>query len=156
MILCMDNSSKSCPFATKSFLFVMVKKHDFLKRGTISPIELPISNILIPNHFSQSGDEGYNFYKSFNFPIRYDPFVRGTIYSITDISGTRLTDGQVHFEKTYCQPLSDMNIPDSEGKNLYQYLNFNSNMGWIHTPCYDKYLPSAKKEKTKFLSTKRP
>uniref|UniRef100_A0A1Y3BU30 Ycf2 N-terminal domain-containing protein n=1 Tax=Helianthus annuus TaxID=4232 RepID=A0A1Y3BU30_HELAN len=26
-----------------------------------------------------------------------------------------------------------MNLSDSEGKNLYQYLNFNSNMGLIHT-----------------------
>jgi len=100
---------------------------------------------LIPNDFSQSGDEGYNFYKPFHFPIRYDPFVRGAIYSIVDIFGTPLTEGQiVHFEKTYCQPLSDMNIPDSEGKNLYQYLNFNSNIGWIHTPCSEKYLPFKK------------
>ena len=67
--------------------------------------ELQVSNILIPNDFPQSGDEGYNFYKSFHFPIRYDPFVRGAIYSIADISGIPLTEGQiVHFEKTYCQP----------------------------------------------------
>ena len=118
-----------------------------MKRDTISPIELQVSNILIPNDFPQSGDEGYKFYKSFHFPIRYDPFVRGAIYSIADISGTPLTEGKiVHFQKTYCQPLSDMNLPDSEGKNLYQYLNFNSNMGWIHTPCFEKDLPSKKKE----------
>ena len=71
---------------------------------------------MIPNDFSQSGDKGYNFY---HFPIRYDPFVRETIYSIADISGTPLAEGQViHFKKTYCQPLSDTNIPNSEKKNL--------------------------------------
>ena len=75
-----------------------------MKRDTISPIELQVSNILIPNDFSQSGDEGYNFYKSFHFLIRYDSFIRGAIYSIADISRTPLTEGQiVHFEKTYCQ-----------------------------------------------------
>ncbi|KAL7116766.1 hypothetical protein ACP275_03G025800 [Erythranthe tilingii] len=38
-----------------------------------------------------------------------------------------------------------MNLSDSEGKNLHQYLN--SNMGLIHTPCSDKYLPSEKRKK---------
>ena len=124
------------------------KKHAFLERDTISPIESQVSNILIPNDFPQSGDEGYNLYKSFHFPIRSDPFVRRAIYSIADISGTPLTEGQiVNFERTYCQPLSDMNLPDSEGKNLHQYLNFNSNMGLIHTPCSEKCLPSEKRKK---------
>nr|UEN67600.1 hypothetical protein RF2 [Sophora davidii]UEN67619.1 hypothetical protein RF2 [Sophora davidii] len=124
------------------------KKHAFLERDTISPIESQVSNILIPNDFTQSGDEGYNLYKSFHFPIRPDPFVRRAIYSIADISGTPLTEGQiVNFDRTYCQPLSDMNLPDSEGKNLHQYLNFNSNMGLIHTPCSEKYLPSEKRKK---------
>ncbi|KAK9081568.1 hypothetical protein Sjap_026576 [Stephania japonica] len=40
-----------------------------------------------------------------------------------------------------------MNPSDSEGKNLHQYLNFNSNMGLIHTPCSEKYLPSEKRKK---------
>ncbi|CAI9287920.1 unnamed protein product [Lactuca saligna] len=98
--------------------------------------------------FPQSGDETYNLYKSFHFPSRSNPFVRRAIYSIAEISGTPLTEGQiVNFERTYCQPLSDMNLSDSEGKNLYQYLNFNSNMGLIHTPCYEKYLPSEKRKK---------
>nr|YP_010994058.1 hypothetical protein Ycf2 [Vuralia turcica]YP_010994075.1 hypothetical protein Ycf2 [Vuralia turcica]WOZ11503.1 hypothetical protein Ycf2 [Vuralia turcica]WOZ11520.1 hypothetical protein Ycf2 [Vuralia turcica] len=124
------------------------KKHAFLERDTISPIESQVSNILLPNDFPQSGDEGYNLYKSFHFPIRPDPFVRRAIYSIADISGTPLTEGQiVNFDRTYCQPLSDMNLPDSEGKNLHQYLNFNSNMGLIHTPCSEKYLPSEKRKK---------
>nr|XP_025691971.1 uncharacterized protein LOC112792816 [Arachis hypogaea] len=61
--------------------------------------------------------------------VRFDPFVRRAIYSIADISGTPLTEGQiVNFERTYCKPLSDMNLPDSEGKNLHQYLNLNSNV----------------------------
>nr|QFQ46581.1 hypothetical chloroplast RF21 [Sonerila pulchella]QFQ46599.1 hypothetical chloroplast RF21 [Sonerila pulchella] len=124
------------------------KRHAFLERDTISPTESQVSNIFIPNDFPQSGDERYNLYKSFHFAIRSDPLVRRAIYSITDISGTPLTEGQrVHFERTYCQPLSDMNLSDSEGKNLYQYLNFNSNMGLIHTPCSEKYFPSEKRKK---------
>uniref|UniRef100_A0AAT9ZMI3 Protein Ycf2 n=1 Tax=Cheniella hechiensis TaxID=3078816 RepID=A0AAT9ZMI3_9FABA len=126
------------------------KKHAFLERDTISPIESQVSNIFIPNDFPQSGDERYNLYKSFHFPIRSDPFVRRAIYSIADISGTPLTEGQiVNFERTYCQPLSDMNLSDSEGKNLHQYLNFNSNMGLIHTSCSEKYLQRKKPEKRK-------
>nr|YP_009569979.1 hypothetical protein RF2 [Montia fontana]YP_009569996.1 hypothetical protein RF2 [Montia fontana]QBC68354.1 hypothetical protein RF2 [Montia fontana]QBC68355.1 hypothetical protein RF2 [Montia fontana] len=113
-------------------LCVGKKKHAFLERDTISPIESQVSNIFIPN----------------DFPIRSDLFVRRTIYSIADISGTPLTEGQiVHFERTYCQPLSDMNLSDSERKNLHQYLNFNSNMGLIYTPCSEKYLPSEKRKK---------
>nr|YP_010423685.1 hypothetical protein RF2 [Laportea decumana]YP_010423702.1 hypothetical protein RF2 [Laportea decumana]USG97159.1 hypothetical protein RF2 [Laportea decumana]USG97176.1 hypothetical protein RF2 [Laportea decumana] len=124
------------------------KKYAFLDRDTISPIKLQVSNIFILNDFPQNGDERYNLYKSFHFPIRSDPFVRRAIYSIADISGTLLTEGQiVNFERTYCQPLSDMNLSDSEGKNLHQYLNFNSNMGLIHTPCSEKYLPSEKRKK---------
>nr|YP_010308237.1 hypothetical protein RF2 [Meconopsis pseudohorridula]YP_010308257.1 hypothetical protein RF2 [Meconopsis pseudohorridula]ULU28653.1 hypothetical protein RF2 [Meconopsis pseudohorridula]ULU28673.1 hypothetical protein RF2 [Meconopsis pseudohorridula] len=129
-------------------LCVGPKKHVFLERDTISSIESQVSNIFIPNDFPQSGDERYNLYKSFHFPIRSDPFVRRAIYSIPDISGTPLTEGQiVNFERTYCQPFSDMNLSDSEGKNLHQYLNFNSNMGLIHTPCSEKYLPSEKRKK---------
>ncbi|KAL6496064.1 Protein Ycf2 [Orobanche hederae] len=125
-------------------LCVGKKKH--AGRYTISPIESQVSNIFIPNDFSESGDETYNLSKSFHFPSRYEPFVRKTIYSIADISGTPLTEEQiVNFERTYCQPLSDMNLSDSEGKNLHQYLN--SNMGLIHTPCSDKYLTSKKRKK---------
>nr|QGX06491.1 Ycf2 [Meconopsis integrifolia] len=129
-------------------LCVGPKKHVFLERDTISSIESQVSNIFIPNDFPQSGDERYNLYKYFHFPIRSDPFVRRAIYSIPDISGTPLTEGQiVNFERTYCQPFSDMNLSDSEGKNLHQYLNFNSNMGLIHTPFSEKYLPSEKRKK---------
>nr|YP_009572075.1 Ycf2 [Veratrum japonicum]YP_009572093.1 Ycf2 [Veratrum japonicum]YP_010309024.1 Ycf2 [Veratrum schindleri]YP_010309042.1 Ycf2 [Veratrum schindleri]QBI37666.1 Ycf2 [Veratrum japonicum]QBI37686.1 Ycf2 [Veratrum japonicum]QSV09097.1 Ycf2 [Veratrum schindleri]QSV09098.1 Ycf2 [Veratrum schindleri] len=131
-------------------LCVGKKTHIFGGRETISPIESQVSDILIPNDFPQNGNETYNLYKSFHFPIRSDPFVRRAIYSIADISATPITEEQiVHFERTYCQPLSDMNLSDSEGKNLYQYLSFNSNMSLIHTPCSEKYLPlpSGKRKK---------
>nr|UZT28511.1 hypothetical protein RF2 [Verbena officinalis]UZT28528.1 hypothetical protein RF2 [Verbena officinalis] len=138
-------------------LCVGKKKHAFGGRDTISSIESQVSNIFIPNDFPQSGDETHDLSKSFHFPSRYDPFVRRTIYSIADISGTPLTEGQiVNFERTYCQPLSDMNLSDSEGKNLHQYLNLNSNMFWlfwfwIHTPRSgsEKYLPSTSKKRKK-------
>nr|VDD22482.1 unnamed protein product [Brassica rapa] len=85
-------------------------------------------------------------YKSFHFPIRSDPLVRRAIYSIADISGTPLIEGQrVNLERTYCQTLSDMNLSDSEEKSLHQYLNFNSNVGLIHTPCSEKYLQRKKR-----------
>nr|BDY11466.1 Ycf2 [Lysimachia monelli]BDY11481.1 Ycf2 [Lysimachia monelli] len=126
-------------------LCVGKKKHAFGGRDTISPIESQVSNIFLPNDFPQSGDETYNLDKSFHFPSRSD---RRAIYSIADISGIPLTEGQiVNFERTYCQPLSDMNLSDSEGKNLHQYLNFNSNMDLIHIPCSEKYLPSEKRKK---------
>nr|YP_009679646.1 Ycf2 [Trichopus zeylanicus subsp. travancoricus]YP_009679664.1 Ycf2 [Trichopus zeylanicus subsp. travancoricus]QDP69961.1 Ycf2 [Trichopus zeylanicus subsp. travancoricus]QDP69979.1 Ycf2 [Trichopus zeylanicus subsp. travancoricus] len=129
-------------------LCVGKKKHIFLERETTSPIESQVSDIFIPNDFPQSGDETYKLYKSFHFPIRSDPFVRRAIYSIADISATPLTEEQIaNFERTYCQPLSDMNLSDSEGKNLHQYLSFNSNVGLIHTPCSEKYLPSGKRKK---------
>nr|YP_010334742.1 Ycf2 protein [Dasispermum suffruticosum]UNH91658.1 Ycf2 protein [Dasispermum suffruticosum] len=126
-------------------LCVGKKKHAFWGRDTISTIESRVSNIFIPNDFPQGGgDETYNLYKSSR---RSDPFVRRAIYSIADISGTPLTEGQiVNFERTYCQPLSDLNLSDSEGKNSHQYLNLNSNMGLIHTPCSEKYLPSEKRK----------
>nr|QWZ47218.1 hypothetical chloroplast RF2 [Cyclocodon parviflorus]QWZ47243.1 hypothetical chloroplast RF2 [Cyclocodon parviflorus] len=134
-------------------LCVGKKKHAFWGRDTLSAIESEVSNIFISKDFPQSGDETDNLYKSFHFPSRSDPFVRRAIYSIADISGTPLTEGQiVNFERTYCQPLSDMNLADSEWKNLHQYLN--SNMGLIHTPCSEKYLPS-KKGKKERLSEKR-
>nr|YP_004940621.1 hypothetical protein RF2 [Neottia nidus-avis]YP_004940627.1 hypothetical protein RF2 [Neottia nidus-avis]AEJ88721.1 hypothetical protein RF2 [Neottia nidus-avis]AEJ88727.1 hypothetical protein RF2 [Neottia nidus-avis] len=132
-------------------LCVGKKKSIYLEIETISPIESQVSDIFIPNDFPQSGDETYNLYKlykSFHFTIRSDPFVRGAIYSIADISATPLKEEQiVNLEKTYCQPISDMNLSDSEGNNLHKYLSFNSNMGLIHTPCSEKYLPSGKSKK---------
>ncbi|KAI5657537.1 hypothetical protein M9H77_26330 [Catharanthus roseus] len=103
----------------KIFSLCVGKKTYFLERDTISPIKSQVSNIFIPNDLSQS-----------------------------DISGTPLTEGQrVNSERTYCQPLSDMNLFDSKGKNLHQHLNFNSNMGLINILCYEKYLPSEKRKK---------
>nr|QXO02575.1 Ycf2 [Anoectochilus chapaensis]QXO02592.1 Ycf2 [Anoectochilus chapaensis] len=133
----------------KIFSLCVGKKKDlFLERETISPIESQVSDIFIPNDFPQSGDETYNLYKYFHFPIRSDLFVRRAIYSIADISAIPLTEEQiVNLERTSCQLLSDMNLSDSEGKNLHQYLSFNSNMGLIHTPCSEKYLPSGKRKK---------
>nr|YP_010234796.1 hypothetical protein RF2 [Paphiopedilum parishii]YP_010234810.1 hypothetical protein RF2 [Paphiopedilum parishii]QTC05782.1 hypothetical protein RF2 [Paphiopedilum parishii]QTC05796.1 hypothetical protein RF2 [Paphiopedilum parishii]WAN78092.1 Ycf2 [Paphiopedilum parishii]WAN78103.1 hypothetical protein RF2 [Paphiopedilum parishii]WCR50005.1 Ycf2 [Paphiopedilum parishii] len=133
-------------------LCVGKKKSLFLERETISPMESQVSDIFIPNDFPQSGDETYNLYKLYksllHFQIRSDPFVRRAIYSIADISATPLTEEQiVNLERTSCQPLSDMNLSDSEGNNLHQYLSFNSNMGLIHTPCSEKYLPSGKRKK---------
>uniref|UniRef100_A0A3Q7IE98 Ycf2 N-terminal domain-containing protein n=1 Tax=Solanum lycopersicum TaxID=4081 RepID=A0A3Q7IE98_SOLLC len=79
--------------------------------------------------------------------FQVDP-IHSDIYSIAEVSGTPLTEGKiVNFERTYCQPLSDMNLFDSEGKKLHQYLNFNSNMGLIHTPCSKKDLSSEKRKK---------
>nr|YP_010474380.1 hypothetical protein RF2 [Corydalis benecincta]YP_010474391.1 hypothetical protein RF2 [Corydalis benecincta]UVH68667.1 hypothetical protein RF2 [Corydalis benecincta]UVH68678.1 hypothetical protein RF2 [Corydalis benecincta] len=130
-------------------LCVGKKKHVFGERDTISPIESQVSKIFLPKDLPQSGDETYNLYKSFHFPMRSDPFVGRAIYSIADISGTPLTEGQiVHFERTDCPPLSDMNLSDSEGK---QYLNFNSNMGLIHTSCAEK----SKKRKKRSLRFKK-
>ncbi|KAL2922640.1 Protein Ycf2 [Bienertia sinuspersici] len=127
---------KSCSFTTKYFLFVSVKKHAFLERDTISLIESQVFNIFKPN----------------DFPIRFNLFVRRTIYSITDISGIPLTKGQiVHFRRTYCQPISNMNLSDSETNNLHQYLNSYSNISFIYTTCSKKYLLSEKRKNRVFV-----
>nr|YP_010193663.1 hypothetical protein Ycf2 [Zostera japonica]YP_010193681.1 hypothetical protein Ycf2 [Zostera japonica]QZQ52883.1 hypothetical protein Ycf2 [Zostera japonica]QZQ52901.1 hypothetical protein Ycf2 [Zostera japonica] len=129
-------------------LCVGKKKHIFLERKTIPPIELQVFDIFILNNFPQSVDETYNLYKSFHFPIRFDPFVGRAIYSIADIYATPLTGEQiVNSERTYCQPFSDMNLSDSEGKNLQQSLSFNSSMSLIPIPCSEKDLPSGKRKK---------
>nr|YP_010287005.1 hypothetical protein RF2 [Limnobium laevigatum]YP_010287022.1 hypothetical protein RF2 [Limnobium laevigatum]UKT61085.1 hypothetical protein RF2 [Limnobium laevigatum]UKT61086.1 hypothetical protein RF2 [Limnobium laevigatum] len=130
----------------KIFSLGVGKKKEILERETISPIELRVSDIFLSKDFPQSGDGTYNLYKSFHFPTRFNPFVhKRAIYSIADISETPLTEEQiVNLERTYYQPFSNMNLCDSEGKNLHEYLRFNSNMGLIHTA---KYLPSGKRKK---------
>ncbi|KAL2225008.1 UNVERIFIED_CONTAM: Protein Ycf2 [Sesamum indicum] len=135
-------------------LCVGKKKHAFGGRDTISPIESQVSNIFIPNDFPQSGDETYNLYKSFHFPSRYDPFVRRTIYSIADISGTPLTEGQiVNFERTYCQPLSDINLSDSEGKELASVSQFKHGFD-SHSMFSEIFtIQKEEKEKTESLSS---
>ncbi|KAK9660837.1 hypothetical protein RND81_O179800 [Saponaria officinalis] len=129
----LNNPHHFCFYCNKGSPFYMEKARiNNYDLDTLSPIESQVSNIFIPNDFT----------------IRSDLFVRRTIYAITDSSGTPLIEGQiVHFERTFCQPLSDMNLSDSERKNLHQYLNFNSNMGLIYTPCSEKYLPSEKRKK---------
>ncbi|KAM3238653.1 hypothetical protein P3L10_013686 [Capsicum annuum] len=73
---------------------------------------------------------------------------KSPLFFFTDISGTPLIEGKiVNFERTYCQPLSDMNLSDLEGKNFHQYLNFNSNIGSIHTLYSEKDLSSKKRKK---------
>ena len=100
-----------------------------MERDTISPIKSHVFNISIPNNFPQSGDERSNLYQSYHLSIRFDPLFHRAIYSIARNPGTPLTEGQIiNFERTYCQPLSDMNLSYLEGNNLYQHLNFNSNM----------------------------
>ncbi|KAF8083345.1 hypothetical protein N665_0779s0001, partial [Sinapis alba] len=39
----------------------------------------------------------------------------------------------------------NLNLSDAEEKILHQYLNFNSNVGLIHTPCFEKYLQRKKR-----------
>ena len=96
-----DTNKHGTALATKYFLCATVKKNMFsLERDTISPIKSQVSNIFISNDFPQSGEE--RLYKSFHFPIWSDPFVRRAIYTITDIFGTLLTEGQIeNFERTW-------------------------------------------------------
>nr|YP_009435712.1 hypothetical chloroplast RF2 [Lobelia thermalis]YP_009435731.1 hypothetical chloroplast RF2 [Lobelia thermalis]ATG25714.1 hypothetical chloroplast RF2 [Lobelia thermalis]ATG25733.1 hypothetical chloroplast RF2 [Lobelia thermalis] len=111
------------------------KKDAFWWRDTLSAIESQVSNIFIPKDFPQSGDEMDNLYKG------------RAIYSIADISATPRTEGDVvNLERTY-----------SEGKNLHQSLNFNSNMAFIHSLCSEKYLlpKKRKKESKQSLENKR-
>ena len=135
----------------KSFSFCGGKKtHAFFDRDTISPSELEVSKILRPKNFPQSGDDGYDLYKSFHFSTR----VSRSIYSIADISGTPLTEEEiVNFARTSCQPLSAIHLSDSKRKNLHQYLDFDSNMGLLDTLYSEKFLPSKNRKKPfkKFL-----
>ncbi|KAK4731366.1 hypothetical protein R3W88_024354 [Solanum pinnatisectum] len=57
-----------------------------------------------------------------------------------------------NFERTYCQTLLDMNLSQSEGKNLHQYLNFNSNMGLISHSMFSERLINQKEKKLESLS----
>lgn len=130
-------------FIPKKIFSLCSGKHAFLERDTISssPIESEISNLFISNDFPKSVDERYNLDQFFQFAIRSDPLIRRTLYSIAEICGTPLTEEQiVNLERTYCQPIDDMNPSDSEENNLHQYLKFNSNMGLIHTPGSKNYL----------------
>lgn len=48
-----------------------------------------------------------------------------------------------------------MNLSDSEGKNLDQYLDFNSKIILIPIPCFEKNLLSEKKKKIEYSFKKR-
>ncbi|RZC79507.1 hypothetical protein C5167_003739 [Papaver somniferum] len=119
-------------------LCVGPKKHVFLERDTISSIESQVSNIFIPNYFPQSGDERYNLYKSFHFPIRFDPFVRRAIYSIPDISGTPLTEGQIKCVEKW-QMYGTLQR-DSAFSNLSKCNLLQTYMPWFLTSAGCKYL----------------
>lgn len=47
-----------------------------------------------------------------------------------------------------------MNLFDLEEKNLYQYFNFNLNMGLIYILCFEKYLLFEKWKKWSFCLKK--
>ena len=105
-----------CVHSQENIFFVWRKKKKTFFFGEGYYFTNQVTCIFIPNDFPQSGDEAYNLYKSFHFPIRSNPLVRRAIYSIADISGTPLIEGQiVNFERTYCQPLSDMNLSIKKG-----------------------------------------
>nr|UZA66637.1 hypothetical chloroplast RF21 [Yoania japonica] len=116
----------------KIFYLYVDKKKDIQKE----------SDILITNDFTHNVDEKYKLYKYLSFKIRYEPFVRGTIYFITDIYARPITE-----EKYYYQLISEIN-------NLNQYLSLNSNMGLINTLCSYKYLSSGKNKNLSFCLNK--
>nr|YP_009435179.1 hypothetical chloroplast RF2 [Lobelia linearis]YP_009435202.1 hypothetical chloroplast RF2 [Lobelia linearis]ATG25180.1 hypothetical chloroplast RF2 [Lobelia linearis]ATG25205.1 hypothetical chloroplast RF2 [Lobelia linearis] len=113
------------------------KNHAFWSfwwRDTLSAIESEVSNIF-------TGDETDKLYKSPSRPDR-------PVCSIAGISGTPRTEGDiVNLEKTYCQPLSDMNLSDLKWKdmdNLDQSLNSNLE---LMTQCSEEYIPAKKKDR---------
>nr|YP_010565550.1 hypothetical chloroplast RF21 [Yoania prainii]UZA66662.1 hypothetical chloroplast RF21 [Yoania prainii] len=129
----------------KIFYLYVDKKKDIQKE----------SNILITNYFTHNVDEKYKLYKYLSFKIRYEPFVRGTIYFITDIYARPITEEQiVNLEKYYYQLISYMNLYYLERNNLNQYLSLNSNMGLINTLCSYKYLSSGKNKNISFCLNK--
>ncbi|KAH0854077.1 LOW QUALITY PROTEIN: hypothetical protein HID58_092618 [Brassica napus] len=130
-------SSLSCSFTTNIF-FVVV-------RDTISPssIESQVSNILYLTIFPQSGvTKGINVPNLSIFQFRSDPLVRRAIYSIADISGTPLIEGQ-----RVCKIWKErINLSDSEEEELASVFNFNSNVGLIHNPCSEEIFTEEKTE----------
>nr|YP_010565500.1 hypothetical chloroplast RF21 [Yoania squamipes]UZA66562.1 hypothetical chloroplast RF21 [Yoania squamipes] len=129
----------------KIFYLYVDKKKDIQKE----------SDILITNDFTHNVYEKYKLYKYLSFKIRYEPFVRGTIYFITDIYARPITEEQiVNLEKYYYQLISYMNLYYSERNNLNQYLSLNSNMGLINTLCSYKYLSSGNNKNLSFCLNK--
>jgi len=111
------------------------KKHAFLDRETISPSELEVSKRLILNNFS--------------------PRASGSIYSIANISG-KLSDKEIiNLEMSYFQypfpfPLCHLDL-DFKGKNLHEYLDFDSTMDLRDTLDSDNFFPSEKRKRKKPL-----
>nr|YP_010132592.1 hypothetical protein RF2 [Vicia cracca]QQD90339.1 hypothetical protein RF2 [Vicia cracca] len=117
------------------------KKHAFLDRETISPSELEVSKILIPKNFPQSGDDGYDVYKSFHFPTR----APGSIYSITNISGTlpekeyglfRYVQVDFHWKYVRKEKFFDWNLlkrirGEKFPKDMYEYFDYESTKNWV-------------------------
>lgn len=69
------------------------------------------------------------------------------IYSTSDISATYLTEEEiVIFERPSCQPVSDKNLPDSEGKSLHQYFCLNSRWVYFKLDVLKKCLLSGKRK----------
>jgi hypothetical protein len=134
MIFHIDNSSISisCSFTIKYIFYVTVKKIFFWKDilfYQLSNIYLTYSYVTIfhkvvmkacTNLFIFQFDMIHSFVELFILLQSRTPLIKGYIFN---------------FKRTYCQSLLDINIFDLEGKNLHQYLNFNSNMGLIHSPC---------------------
>nr|YP_009994282.1 Ycf2 protein [Cuscuta nitida]YP_009994341.1 Ycf2 protein [Cuscuta nitida]QNP08405.1 Ycf2 protein [Cuscuta nitida]QNP08406.1 Ycf2 protein [Cuscuta nitida] len=126
------------------------KEHLVRGRGTISPIESHVHNIFIPQSFCQNESQEFNLDKNFSSLMQVDPVIRRAVYSIIDTSATPLTEAQiVTLEQTYFKPFSDINrnLYDSKENNCYQYPNFISKMGLIHTPCSENFLSSEKNKK---------
>ena len=71
-----------------NILFIHKKIFSLCVTKTISPIKSQVSNIFILNDFSQSGDETYNLYKSFHFPILSNPFIRRACQSFGNSSSS--------------------------------------------------------------------
>nr|YP_009054005.1 Ycf2 protein [Hanabusaya asiatica]AHY94462.1 Ycf2 protein [Hanabusaya asiatica] len=134
----------------KLSLGVGQKPHAFSERDILSAIQSEVSKR----------------FKSLDFPRRFDPFIGRVSYSILDnpfrgrasasivdiplkrrartsiidISGTPLTEEQiVNLERTYCQPLSDINFAHSEGTKLHQSCS-DINLSNLKVPNFGEFL----------------
>nr|QYJ56532.1 hypothetical chloroplast RF2 [Adenophora kayasanensis] len=147
----------------KLSLGVGQKPHAFAERDILSAIQSDVSKR----------------FKSLDFPCRFDPFIGRVSYSILDnpfrgrasasivdiplkrrartsiidISGTPLIEEQiVNLERTYCQPLSDINFAHSEGTKLHHQSCSDINLSNLKVPNFGKflyYINLAKLEATK-------
>nr|KJB71417.1 hypothetical protein B456_011G122200 [Gossypium raimondii] len=106
-----------------------------------------------PHHFCFYCNKRFPFYvekariNNYKFTDTISPSPIKSQVSNIFISNDFPQSGDERYNLTYFQPLSNMNPSDSKEKNLDRYLNFNSNMGLIHTLCSKKYLPFEKQKK---------